>query len=73
MKIMRYLEQKAQGMVEYALILAFVVGIAAALTGSDGIQEAIKTTFTNVTSTLNKANNTSTQGGTTQGGGTQGN
>ncbi|WP_303725209.1 Flp family type IVb pilin [Anaerovibrio lipolyticus] len=62
MKVMRYLEQKAQGMVEYALILAFVVGIAAALTSSDGIKGAIETTFEKVTTTLNTANGT--QGGT---------
>lgn len=61
MKIMRYLEQKAQGMVEYALILAFVVGIAAALTSSDGIKGAIETTFEKVTTTLNTANGTQTQ------------
>jgi len=67
MKIMRYLEQKAQGMVEYALILAFVVGIAAALTSSDGIKGAIETTFEKVTTTLNTANGTQTQGGGTQG------
>ena len=64
MKIMRYLEQKAQGMVEYALILAFVVGIAAALTSSDGIKGAIETTFEKVTTTLNTANGT--QGGNSQ-------
>ena len=67
MKIMRYLEQKAQGMVEYALILAFVVGIAAALTSSDGIKGAIETTFEKVTTTLNTANGTQTQGGGNQG------
>ena len=64
MKIMRYLEQKAQGMVEYALILAFVVGIAAALTSSDGIKGAIENTFTKVTETLNTSNGT--QGGNSQ-------
>lgn len=58
MKVMRYLEQKAQGMVEYALILAFVVGVAVALTSSDGIKGAIEQTFTNVTNTLNTANGT---------------
>jgi pilus assembly protein Flp/PilA len=67
MKVMRYLEQKAQGMVEYALILAFVVGVAVALTSSDGIKGAIETTFNNVTQTLNKANNTSTGGNTSTG------
>lgn len=58
MKIMRYLEQKAQGMVEYALILAFVVGIAAALTSSSGIKGAIQNTFTKVTETLNTSSGT---------------
>jgi len=71
MKVMRYLEQKAQGMVEYALILAFVVGIAAALTSSDGIKGAIETTFEKVTTTLNTANGT--QGGNNQSSNTTGN
>ena len=62
MKVMRFLEQKAQGMVEYALILAFVVGVAVALTGSDGIKGAITDTFNNVTKTLNDANTNSTSG-----------
>ena len=66
MKIMRYLEQKGQGMVEYALILAFVVAVAVALTGNDGIRGAIETTFGNVTETLNTANQQGNQGGTTQ-------
>ena len=61
MKIMRYLEQKGQGMVEYALILAFVVAVAVALTGEGGIREAIQTTFTNVTNTLNDANDAAEQ------------
>ena len=70
MKIMRYLEQKGQGMVEYALILAFVVAVAVALTGNDGIRGAIKTTFSNVTSTLTNANS---QSGSTSGGNSGGN
>ncbi len=70
MKVMRYLEQKAQGMVEYALILAFVVGVAVALTSSTGIKGAIETTFGNVTKTLNDANGTSGSGGS--GGGSAG-
>ncbi|WP_407400207.1 Flp family type IVb pilin [Anaerovibrio sp.] len=70
MKVMRYLEQKAQGMVEYALILAFVVGIAIALTNSSGIKGAIETTFSNVTKTLNEANGTTgTSGGSSTSGG----
>lgn len=41
----RYMSQKAQGIVEYALILAFVVVVAAVLTQSDGLGEAIKGIF----------------------------
>ena len=54
----RYLNQKGQGMVEYALILAFVVVVAAFLTGSNGIGKAIETTFTKVKTTLDTANAT---------------
>lgn len=61
MKIMRYLEQKGQGIVEYALILAFVVGIATyALSSDSNMGKAIKETFDSVTQQL---------GGTTGGGG----
>lgn len=56
-----YLKQKGQGMVEYALILAFVVGIAAFLVGNSDIGNAIQTTFKNVTSTLTTANNNAKQ------------
>ena len=52
----RYLNQKGQGMVEYALILAFVVIIAAALTNNDGIRGGIEAVFRNVTGQLNQAN-----------------
>lgn len=41
----RYLSQKAQGIVEYALILAFVVVVAAVLTTDNGLSEAIKGVF----------------------------
>ncbi|ORU01104.1 hypothetical protein D081_0552 [Anaerovibrio sp. JC8] len=58
MKVMRFLEQKAQGMVEYALILAFVVGIAAvALQSDNGLGQAIKSTFSSVTEQLNTTKN----------------
>ena len=56
-----YLKQKGQGMVEYALILAFVVGVAAFLVGDNGIGQAIQTTFQNVTDTLTTANNNANQ------------
>ena len=52
----RYLTEKGQGMVEYALILAFVVVIAAFLTGNDGIGQAIQNVFQAVTNRLNQAN-----------------
>lgn len=43
----RYLSQKAQGIVEYALILAFVVAIAIFITtGNDSLSGAIKGVFT---------------------------
>lgn len=43
----RYLSQKAQGIVEYALILAFVVAIAVFITtGDNSLSESIKGVFT---------------------------
>ena len=42
----RYMSQKAQGFVEYALILAFVVAIAIFITNSDGgLRNAIQGVF----------------------------
>jgi len=48
----RYLTEKGQGMVEYALILAFVVVIAGFLTGNSGIGKAIQDVFTRVQNLL---------------------
>ena len=48
------LGKKGQGMVEYALILAFVVVLALALTNTGGIADKIKAVFTNVGSALDK-------------------
>ncbi len=43
----RYMSQKAQGIVEYALILAFVVAIAIFITsGDNSLSGAIKGVFT---------------------------
>lgn len=57
MKVMRYLEQKGQGIVEYALILAFVVGIAAvALQSDNGLGQAIQGVFERVTTQLEGTN-----------------
>lgn len=59
----KYLGKKGQGMVEYALIIAFVVGIAAAaFSGENGLGASIKNTFTNATTTLNNLNPGSTGG-----------
>ena len=50
----RYMSQKAQGMVEYALILAFVVVLAIALTDAGGLREAIKNVFSDTATQVNK-------------------
>ncbi len=47
------LGQKGQGIVEYALILAFVVGVAAYLTQSKGLGDAIQSVFTKATNQVN--------------------
>lgn len=51
----RYLSQKAQGIVEYALILAFVVVVAAALTNTGGLKDAITGVFSNAANQVNAA------------------
>lgn len=52
----RYLSQKAQGIVEYALILAFVVVLAIVLTQSGGLSESIKNVFNDTTNQVSKRN-----------------
>lgn len=52
----RYISEKAQGMVEYALILAFVVAIAAlvlTVSNSEGLGGAISSAFQKVTDQIN--------------------
>lgn len=44
----RYISEKAQGIVEYALILAFVVIVAAAITNGGDLQTKVKTAFDGV-------------------------
>lgn len=51
----RYLSQKAQGIVEYALLLAFIVVVAAAITNQGGIADSIKTIFDKVKTTMSTA------------------
>lgn len=50
----RYMSQKAQGIVEYALILAFVVAIAIFITsGDNNLSDAVKGVFTKTTDQVN--------------------
>ena len=50
----KYLGKKGQGMVEYALLIAFVVGVAATALGSDnGLGQAISDTFGKAVEQLN--------------------
>ena len=48
----RYMSQKAQGIVEYALILAFVVVVAAALINGGELSNAVTNVFSNTTKKL---------------------
>lgn len=50
----RYMSQKAQGIVEYALILAFVVVVAAALLNGGDLSNAVQKIFSNTANQLNK-------------------
>ncbi len=45
----RYLGEKGQGIVEYALILACVVVVAAAITNAVGLMTKVQEVFTNIT------------------------
>ena len=54
----RYMSQKAQGIVEYALILAFVVAIAIFITtGDSSLSESIKGVFTKTADQVKKTGN----------------
>ena len=50
----RYMSQKAQGIVEYALILAFVVVVAAALINGGELSTTVKNIFGNTANQLKK-------------------
>lgn len=41
----RYMSEKGQGMVEYALIIAFVVALAIVLSSDSGLKSAIENVF----------------------------
>lgn len=51
----RYMGEKAQGIVEYALILAFVTVIAAVLLNETGLKGHINTVIQNVDALLGKS------------------
>ena len=53
----KFFKEKGQGIVEYAVLLAFVVAIAAWLIGSGGIKDEVSKTFSRTVSTLSGANN----------------
>ncbi len=46
------MSEKAQGMVEYALIIAFVVALAIALSGDSGLKSAIEGVFSGAASQI---------------------
>lgn len=50
----RYVNEKAQGIVEYALILAFVVVIAAGIARGGDIANGVSEVFKNVAGLFNK-------------------
>lgn len=45
----RYLDEKGQGIVEYALILAFVVVVAVAIASGGELQTKVKKVFEDIT------------------------
>ena len=63
------LNQKAQGIVEYALILAFVVVVAAAITNGGGLRDRVQGVFESVTNTLPERNAGQNNGNQQQGSG----
>ncbi len=44
----RYLDEKGQGIVEYALILAFVVVVAVAISNGGALQQKVQGVFNNM-------------------------
>lgn len=74
-RIQKAWSQKGQGIVEYALILAFVVAIAAvALSNDTGIGQAIQQLFTDTGNKINNTGNsiTNNSGNSGNSGGTSG-
>ena len=58
-----HLDEKAQGMVEYALLIAFVVGIAAYLIyGDNNLGKGMQDTFDSADKMLDTANRNNSSG-----------
>jgi hypothetical protein len=53
--------QKAQGIVEYALILAFIVGIGAAIFANNGLADAVGKAYFDVSEAISNAINSSNE------------
>ncbi len=53
--------EKGQGMVEYALIIAFVAAIAIFVLSNEGLGGAIGSAFENASTMIDSANNVATQ------------
>ena len=51
-----FFKEKGQGIVEYAVLLAFVVAIAAYLFGSNSVKDQVTATFNKTVSTLSTGN-----------------
>ncbi len=49
--------EKGQGIVEYAVIIAFVIAVAAYIFGSGGLRDEITKTFSKTASVMSHANN----------------
>ena len=52
----RFFKEKGQGVVEYAVLLAFVVAIAAFLFSESGVKDEVSKTFSKTVSTLSTGN-----------------
>ncbi len=53
----KFFKEKGQGIVEYAVLLAFVVAIAAYLFGNSGIKNEVTATFESTKSVLELRDN----------------
>ena len=53
----KFFTEKGQGIVEYAVLLAFVIAIAAYLFGQSGIKSEVSNTFSKTVSVLSSGNN----------------